>query len=90
VGSYQVTNVERYETLDTSGTATQVTIIGDTSNEVIDASLETANSIVVYGAGGNDTITGTGASGFDQLYGGAGNDIIYATTNSLAGQVMIA
>ena len=76
-GSYQLTHVERYEALDTSGNATQVTIIGDGTNEVLDASAETFNSVVVYGAGGNDTITGTGSTGFDQLYGGSGNDLIY-------------
>lgn len=76
-GSYQVTDVERYEALDTSGNATQVTIIGDGTNDVLDASAETVNSVVVYGAGGNDTITGTGSTGFDQLYGGSGNDLIY-------------
>jgi Ca2+-binding RTX toxin-like protein len=49
-------------------------VVGGSGNDVIDASIAAVSAHILYGMGGNDTLTGS--DGSDTLYGGWGSDIL--------------
>lgn len=56
------------------------TLVGDSGDNILDISAQTAD-YTVDGRAGNDTIIGGG--GHDRLYGGRGDDLIFASPDDL-------